>query len=93
MEHISDALREEADHWPAGVSSAPPMRNGNAPRPTSRGFSGAHLDRPALQRLLADIEVGHIDCVAIYKVDRLSRSLFDFADAAYWLRASATAHE
>ena len=36
---------------------------------------------------------GEIDAVIIYKVDRLSRSLFDFADAAYWLRASATAHE
>jgi site-specific DNA recombinase len=43
------------------------------------GFSGGNLDRPALQRLLADIEAGHIDCVVIYKVDRLSRSLFDFA--------------
>jgi DNA invertase Pin-like site-specific DNA recombinase len=43
------------------------------------GFSGAHLDRPALQRLLADIQAGQIDCVVIYKVDRLSRSLFDFA--------------
>ncbi|MEN6533119.1 MAG: recombinase family protein [Bryobacteraceae bacterium] len=43
------------------------------------GFTGANLDRPALQRLLADIQAGGIDCVVIYKVDRLSRSLFDFA--------------
>jgi len=43
------------------------------------GCSGANLDRPALQRLLADIQAGQIDCVVIYKVDRLSRSLFDFA--------------
>jgi site-specific DNA recombinase len=43
------------------------------------GFSGASLDRPALQQLLADIEAGHIDCVLVYKVDRLSRSLLDFA--------------
>ncbi|PWU08456.1 MAG: resolvase [Terriglobia bacterium] len=43
------------------------------------GFTGATLDRPALQQLLADIEAGKIDCVVIYKVDRLSRSLFDFA--------------
>lgn len=43
------------------------------------GFSGAHLIRPALQRLLADIQAGQVDCVVIYKVDRLSRSLFDFA--------------
>jgi DNA invertase Pin-like site-specific DNA recombinase len=43
------------------------------------GYSGANLDRPALQRLLAHIQAGQIDCVVIYKVDRLSRSLFDFA--------------
>jgi site-specific DNA recombinase len=43
------------------------------------GFSGASLERPALRRLLAEIEVGRIDCVVVYKVDRLSRSLFDFA--------------
>jgi site-specific DNA recombinase len=43
------------------------------------GFSGATLARPALQRLLADIQAGRVDCVVIYKVDRLSRSLFDFA--------------
>jgi site-specific DNA recombinase len=43
------------------------------------GFTGANLDRPALKRLLADIEARRIDCVVIYKVDRLSRSLFDFA--------------
>ncbi len=43
------------------------------------GFSGASIDRPALKRLLADIEAGQIDCVLTYKVDRLSRSLLDFA--------------
>jgi DNA invertase Pin-like site-specific DNA recombinase len=43
------------------------------------GFSGANLARPALQRLLADIQAAKVDCVVIYKVDRLSRSLFDFA--------------
>ena len=37
------------------------------------------MDRPALRRLLADIEAGQIDCVVVYKVDRLSRSLLDFA--------------
>ena len=39
------------------------------------GFSGGTMDRPALKRLLADIEAGKIDCVVVYKVDRLSRSL------------------
>src|SRR4051794_7411837 len=43
------------------------------------GYSGARLERPALQQLLADIEVRRIDCVVVYKVDRLSRSLLDFA--------------
>jgi site-specific DNA recombinase len=43
------------------------------------GFSGGTLDRPALQRLLADIEGRRIDIVVVYKIDRLSRSLMDFA--------------
>ena len=43
------------------------------------GFSGGNMDRPALRRLLDDIERGRIDCVVVYKVDRLSRSLLDFA--------------
>jgi len=43
------------------------------------GFSGGNLDRPALIRLMADIEAGEIDCVLVYKVDRLSRSLLDFS--------------
>jgi site-specific DNA recombinase len=43
------------------------------------GISGGTLDRPALQRLLADIAAGRIDTVVVYKVDRLTRSLSDFA--------------
>jgi site-specific DNA recombinase len=43
------------------------------------GCTGANLERPALQRLLADIDAGRIDCVLVCKVDRLSRSLLDFA--------------
>ncbi len=43
------------------------------------GFSGASLDRPALKQLLDDIQARKIDCVVVYKVDRLSRSLLDFA--------------
>ncbi len=43
------------------------------------GFSGASLERPALKELLQKIEAGEIDCVVVYKVDRLSRSLLDFA--------------
>ena len=43
------------------------------------GVSGGTLERPALQRLLADIEAGRIDVVVVYKIDRLSRALMDFA--------------
>ena len=43
------------------------------------GFTGANMERPALQRLLADIAADRVDCVVVYKVDRLSRSLLDFA--------------
>jgi len=43
------------------------------------GYTGANLERPALRRLLTDIAAGRIDCVLVYKVDRLSRSLLDFA--------------
>ncbi|XZE56697.1 recombinase family protein [Planctomycetaceae bacterium SH139] len=43
------------------------------------GFTGGNMDRPALQCLLKDIEDKKIDCVVVYKVDRLSRSLLDFS--------------
>jgi DNA invertase Pin-like site-specific DNA recombinase len=43
------------------------------------GISGATLERPALKRLLADIEARRIDVVVVYKIDRLSRALMDFA--------------
>ena len=43
------------------------------------GISGASLDRPDLKRLLADISAGGVDNVVVYRVDRLTRSLTDFA--------------
>jgi DNA invertase Pin-like site-specific DNA recombinase len=43
------------------------------------GFSGGTLERPALKRLVADIEAHRVDIVVVYKIDRLSRSLMDFA--------------
>src|SRR4030081_1230417 len=43
------------------------------------GVSGGTLERPALRRLLADIELGRVDVVVVYKIDRLSRSLMDFS--------------
>jgi len=43
------------------------------------GFSGATMERPALRRLLADLTAGRVDTVVVYKIDRLTRSLTDFA--------------
>src|ERR1700761_8403835 len=43
------------------------------------GFSGATIERPALQRLLPDIAAGRVDTIVVYKIDRLTRSLADFA--------------
>ena len=43
------------------------------------GFTGGNLNRPGLQRLLADIREGLVDVIVVYKIDRLSRSLADFA--------------
>ena len=43
------------------------------------GLSGGTLERPALQRLLADVALGAVDIIVVYKVDRLTRSLLDFA--------------
>lgn len=43
------------------------------------GYTGANTDRPALQKLIADIKENKINCVVVYKVDRLSRSLLDFS--------------
>jgi len=43
------------------------------------GYTGANMERPALRALMEDIQSGQVDCVVVYKVDRLSRSLLDFA--------------
>ncbi|RLC67213.1 MAG: recombinase family protein [Chloroflexi bacterium] len=43
------------------------------------GFTGGNMDRPVMKRLMADVVAGKIDCIVVYKVDRLSRSLLDFA--------------
>ena len=42
------------------------------------GFSGSNMERPGLQRLLADMDTGKVDVIVVYKIDRLSRSLLDF---------------
>jgi len=62
------------------------------------GFTGANMERPALQKLLEDIKIGRINCVVVYKVDRLSRSLIDFTklleffDAHHVTFVSVTQH-
>jgi site-specific DNA recombinase len=52
------------------------------------GFSGGTLERPGLQRLLADLAGGEIDIIVVYKIDRLTRSLRDFARLAELLERS-----
>jgi DNA invertase Pin-like site-specific DNA recombinase len=52
------------------------------------GISGGTLDRPALQRLTADIDAGRVDMVVVYKIDRLTRSLADFAKLVERLEAA-----
>ena len=47
------------------------------------GFSGGTLVRPALNRLLADIQAKKVDVIVVYKIDRLTRSLFDFSKIDY----------
>ena len=53
-------------------------------------FSGATLERPALQRLLGDVEAGRVDTIVVYKIDRLSRSLLDFTKLIETLEAYGT---
>jgi len=72
-----DAQREAAESYIASQREAGWVVLSE--RYDDAAFSGGTLERPALQRLLADIEAGKIDCVVTYKVDRLSRSLLDFA--------------
>ena len=71
-----DAQRESAESYIASQKSqgwiALPEKYDDG------GFSGASIERPALKQLLKDIANGSIDCVIVYKVDRLSRSLLDF---------------
>ena len=52
------------------------------------GFSGGNTDRPALQRLLDDVQAGKVEVIVVYKVDRLTRSLADFAKS--WSCSTST---
>lgn len=55
------------------------------------GYSGGTMDRPALTQLLADVEAGRVDTIVVYKVDRLTRSLADFARIVERLEAVGVA--
>jgi site-specific DNA recombinase len=68
----SSALHVSPNAWRSLCAWRRRARNGG-------GITGGNLDRPALRQLLEDIDAHHIDCVVVYKVDRLSRSLLDFA--------------
>jgi DNA invertase Pin-like site-specific DNA recombinase len=72
-----DAQREACQAYIASQRSEGWV--GLATRYDDGGISGGTLDRPALKRLLADIEEGLVDVVVVYKIDRLSRALMDFA--------------
>ncbi len=52
------------------------------------GFSGGNIERPAFQRLMNDVAEGKVDCIVVYKIDRLSRSLMDFARIMATLEAN-----
>ena len=72
-----DAQREACESYIASQKSEGWLLVGD--RYDDGGYSGGNLDRPALKRLMATIEAGKIDVVVVYKIDRLSRSLMDFA--------------
>lgn len=73
-----DAQRESAENYIASQKTQGWITL--AQKYDDYGFTGANTERPALQQLLADIKEKKIDCVVVYKVDRLSRSLLDFAN-------------
>ena len=80
LEQEFNSLAAQREACEAYITSQ--KHEGWALRPTrydDGGFSGGSMDRPALQQLLADIRTGLIDTVVVYKVDRLTRSLADFA--------------
>lgn len=74
-----DAQREAGEAYIASQKA-----NGWVCLPTrydDGGYSGGNMKRPALQQLLADCEAGLVDIIVVYKIDRLSRSICDFADS------------
>jgi DNA invertase Pin-like site-specific DNA recombinase len=72
-----DAQREAAENYIASQKSEGWVQLQE--QYNDGGFTGANIERPALQKLLSDIKEHKVSCVVVYKVDRLSRSLMDFA--------------
>ena len=72
-----DAQREACEAYVASQKAEGWLLT--ADRYNDGGYSGGTLERPALRRLIADIDAKKIDIVVVYKIDRLSRSLMDFA--------------
>jgi DNA invertase Pin-like site-specific DNA recombinase len=72
-----DAQRESCENYVASQKAEGWLLLGD--RYDDGGYSGGTLERPALKRLLADIEAGAVDIVVVYKIDRLSGALMDFA--------------
>lgn len=71
-----DAQRESAEMFIASQRQNGWLLVGD--RYDDGGYSGGTLERPALQRLIQDVESGKVQCIVVYKIDRLSRSLLDF---------------
>ena len=72
-----DAQRESAEHYIA--SHAHQGWTCLLDRYDDGGYSGGSMDRPALRRLLSDVEAGEVNCVVVYRADRITRSIVDFA--------------
>jgi len=72
-----DAQREAGESYVKSQAHEGWRLNGT--RYDDGGYSGGSMERPALQRLLADVDAGLVDVVVVYKIDRLTRSLPDFA--------------
>jgi len=72
-----DAQREACEQYIRSQASA--GWQAMSDRYDDGGFTGANLDRPAFARLQEDVETGKVDVIVCYKIDRISRSLLDFA--------------
>jgi DNA invertase Pin-like site-specific DNA recombinase len=77
---MQSAARSTGRRYPLLVASVSRPAVSRTSRASKRSYSGATLLRPAVQRPMDDIRAGLVDIVVVYKIDRLTRSLFDFAE-------------